>query len=93
MTGTFLKEKFLPTGEFKKLKARLVAGVNQQDKELYENQSATTFSFLQLCWSQSSDEKCSDQFDLVFDEVYNLTLHGLNISAVYITQPYQKVVF
>jgi hypothetical protein len=47
MTGTFLEEKFLPTGEFKKLKARLVAGGNQKDKELYEDLSATTSSLLQ----------------------------------------------
>ena len=29
---TFLKKKYLPSGEFEKLKARLVAGGNQQDK-------------------------------------------------------------
>ena len=33
----FLKEKFTASGEYDKLKARLVAGGNQQDKELYEN--------------------------------------------------------
>ena len=33
----FLKEKYLPTGVFEKLKARLVAGGNQQDKNLYDD--------------------------------------------------------
>ena len=40
----FLKEKFLATGEFEKLKARLVAGGNQQDKNLYDDLSAPTVS-------------------------------------------------
>ena len=40
----FLKEKFLPTGEFEKLKARLVAGGDQQDKNLYEDSSSPTVS-------------------------------------------------
>ena len=40
----FLKEKFLPTGEFEKLKARLVAGGNQQDKALYDDLSSPTVS-------------------------------------------------
>ena len=38
----FLKEKFLPTGEFEKLKARLVAKGDQQDKNLYEDLSSPT---------------------------------------------------
>ena len=40
----FLKEKFLPTGEFEKLKARLVAGGDQQDKNLYDDLSSATVS-------------------------------------------------
>jgi hypothetical protein len=40
----FLKEKFLSTGEFDKLKARLVAGGDMQDKTLYENISSPTIS-------------------------------------------------
>lgn len=40
----FLKEKYLPTGVFEKLKARLVAGGNQQDKELYDDLSSPTVS-------------------------------------------------
>ena len=40
----FLKEKYLPTGEFEKLKARLVAGGNQQDKDLYDDLSSPTVS-------------------------------------------------
>lgn len=40
----FLKEKYLPTGEFKKLKACLVAGGNQQDKDLYDGLSSPTVS-------------------------------------------------
>ena len=43
-SSMFLKEKHLPTGEFDKLKARLVAGGNQQDRELYEDLSAPTVS-------------------------------------------------
>ena len=38
----FLKEKFLPTGEFEKLKARLVAGGHMQNRDLYEDLSAPT---------------------------------------------------
>ena len=40
----FLKEKYLPTGEFEKLKARLVAGGNQQDRDLYDDLSSPTVS-------------------------------------------------
>ena len=43
-SSMFLKEKFLPTGEFEKLKARLVAGGDQQDKSLYDDLSAPTVS-------------------------------------------------
>ena len=41
-SSMFLKKKFLATGEFKKLKARLVAGGNEQDKNWYDDQSAPT---------------------------------------------------
>ena len=40
----FFKVKFLPTGEFEKLKARLVAGGDQQDKTLYDDLSSPTVS-------------------------------------------------
>ena len=40
----FLKEKYLPSGHFEKLKARLVAGGNQQDKDLYDDLSSPTVS-------------------------------------------------
>ena len=40
----FLKEKHLPTGVFEKLKARLVAGGNQQDKDLCDDLSSPTVS-------------------------------------------------
>ena len=40
----FLKEKYLPTGQFEKLKARLVAGGYQQDKDLYNDISSPTVS-------------------------------------------------
>ena len=40
----FLKEKYLPTGAFEKLKARLVAGGNQQDRDLYDDLSSPTVS-------------------------------------------------
>ena len=41
-SSMFLKEKYLPNGEFEKLKARLVASGDQQDKSLYSNLSAAT---------------------------------------------------
>ena len=41
-SSMFLKEKFLSTGEFEKLKARLVAGGHMQDKSLYEDLSSPT---------------------------------------------------
>ena len=41
-SSMFLNEKFLPSGEFDKLKARLVAGGNMQDKSLYEDISSPT---------------------------------------------------
>ena len=43
-SSMFIKEKFLPTGEFEKLKARLVAGGDQQDRNLYDDLSAPTVS-------------------------------------------------
>ena len=67
-TGTFLQGKYLPTGEFEKLKARLVAGGNQQDKDLHEDLSATASSLLQLWWSKNGDEECSNQFNVIYDE-------------------------
>ena len=45
----FLKEKYLPTGAFEKLKARLVAGGNQQDKDLYDDISSPTVSTSVVC--------------------------------------------
>ena len=41
-SSMFPKEKFLASGEFEKLKARLVAGGDQQDKTLYDDLSAQT---------------------------------------------------
>ena len=43
-SSMFLKEKFLATGEFEELKARLVAGGDQQDKNPYDDLSAPTVS-------------------------------------------------
>ena len=43
-SSMLLKEKFLATGEFEKLKVRLVAGGNGQDKSLYDDLSAPTVS-------------------------------------------------
>jgi hypothetical protein len=40
----FMKDKFTASGEFEKFKARLVAGGDQQEKELYENLSSPTGS-------------------------------------------------
>jgi hypothetical protein len=41
-SSMFLKEKYLSTGEFEKLKARLVAGGDQQDRSLYEDVTSPT---------------------------------------------------
>lgn len=38
----FLKEKFLPNGQFDKLKSRLVAGGHRQDRSLYPDTSSPT---------------------------------------------------
>ena len=43
-SSMFLKEKFTPTGEFLKLKSRLVAGGDQQDRALYDDVSSPTAS-------------------------------------------------
>jgi hypothetical protein len=43
-SSMFLKEKYLASGEFEKLKARLVAGGDQQDKDMYDVLSAPTVS-------------------------------------------------
>ena len=40
----FLKEKYLPSDDFEKLNARLVAGGNQQDRDLYDDLSSPTVS-------------------------------------------------
>ena len=42
MSSMFLKEKFLSSGDFEKLKARLVAGGHQQDRESYGDISSPT---------------------------------------------------
>jgi predicted phage tail protein len=41
-SSMFLKDKYLPDGQFEKFKARLVAGGDQQDKQLYEKLSSPT---------------------------------------------------
>ena len=38
----FLKEKFLPNGNFEKLKSRLVAGGHRQDRSLFPDVSSPT---------------------------------------------------
>jgi len=43
-SSMFLKDKYMASGAFDKLKARLVAGGDQQDKELYDNLSSPTAS-------------------------------------------------
>ena len=43
-SSMFLKDKFTASGVFDKIKARLVAGGDQQDKELYDNLSSPTAS-------------------------------------------------
>ena len=44
LSSMFIKEKFLFTGEFEKLKARPVAEGDQQDKNLYDDLSAPALS-------------------------------------------------
>jgi hypothetical protein len=43
-SSMFLEEKYLASGQFEKLKARLVAGGDQQDKLIYDDLSAPTVS-------------------------------------------------
>ena len=43
-SSIFLKEKYLPNGNFDKLKARLVAGGHMQDRSLYDDVSSPTVS-------------------------------------------------
>ena len=60
-SSMFLKEKFLASGEFEKLKARLVAGGDQQDKTLYDGLSAPTVGtssvFTLLCIAAHEDRR------------------------------------
>ena len=41
-SSMFLKEKYLSTGEFEKLKSRLVAGGDMQDRSLYDDVTSPT---------------------------------------------------
>ena len=41
-SSTLLKKTFTPAGEFLRLKSRLVAGGDQQDRALYEDVSSPT---------------------------------------------------
>lgn len=43
-SSMFLKGKFNTIGKFQKMKTRLVAGGNGQEKELYENMSSPTMA-------------------------------------------------
>jgi hypothetical protein len=43
-SSMFLKDKYMASGAFDKLKARLMVGGDQQDKELYDNMSSPTAS-------------------------------------------------
>ena len=42
MSMMFMKEKYSPSGEFEKLKARLVAGGHMQDRSVYEVENITS---------------------------------------------------
>jgi hypothetical protein len=58
-SSMFCKEKFLPSGAFEKMKARLVAGGHMQDKSLYSELSSSTVStsFVYLVASLAAKEK------------------------------------
>ena len=53
-SSLFLKEKYLPTGEFEKLKARLVALGNMQDLSLYSSAEVLSIvlQLLYYCYCQ-----------------------------------------
>jgi hypothetical protein len=56
-SSMFLKEKFLPSGEFEKLIARLVEGGDQQDKDLYDDLSAPTVSTCSVFTAHNSGSR------------------------------------
>lgn len=59
-SSMFLKDKYLASGEHEKLKARLVAGGDQQDKSLYEDLSspmAATSSVLIIAAVAASEQR------------------------------------
>jgi hypothetical protein len=45
-SSIFLKDKYFASGAFDRFKARIVAGGNQQDRNLYDNLSSITTSVL-----------------------------------------------
>jgi hypothetical protein len=71
-SSMFLKEKFLSDGEFEKLKARLVASGDMQDREVYEidllssSTAATSSVFLfAAVWAPRKDEQFYPQMSLL----------------------------
>lgn len=82
-SSMFLKEKFLASGDFEKLKARLVAGGNQQDRDLYDDLSAPTVgtsSVFTLLSIAAHERRCITVVDisgafLNADTTTGLTVH------------------
>ena len=69
-SSLFLKEKYLPTGEFEKLKARLVALGNMQDLSLYSSEdtgspTVSILSLLALVAKGNSEERVFKKLDVV----------------------------
>jgi hypothetical protein len=66
-SSMFLKDKYLASGAFEKFKARLVAGGDQQDKDLYENLSspcAATSSVLCVAAIAAAEERIVMTIDI-----------------------------
>lgn len=67
MSHMFLKEKFDANGSFEKIKARLVAGGNTQDRSIYESVSSPTASLasvLMVAAIAANEKRCVKSTDV-----------------------------